>query len=113
MNYLKPLLISASLFAVSFTTFAYNNNYCDGTWHRGSYHNQQQYNNRPCDGPRHYTHSGRHNGMMQYSTSIQTAQPSETLKKIAEDTPKGENGKQYLIRVSVIEVLNNDSSQNP
>lgn len=82
MNYLKPLLISASLFAVSFTTFAYNNNYCDGTWHRGSYHNQQQYNNRPCDGPRHYTHSGRHNGMMQYSTSIQTAQPSETLKKL-------------------------------
>lgn len=87
MNYLKPLFISASLFAISFSSFAYNdNNYCDGAWHKNGYHNQQQYNDRPCDNNRHYNgsgrHYGRHNGAMQYSTSIQTTQPDETLKKL-------------------------------
>ncbi|EPU3837197.1 hypothetical protein [Providencia stuartii] len=116
MNYLKPLFISASLFAISFSSFAYNdNNYCDGAWHKNGYHNQQQYNDRPCDNNRHYNgsgrHYGRHNGAMQYSTSIQTTQPDETLKKIAADAPRGESGKQYVVRVSVIEISNNNTPQ--
>lgn len=45
MNYLKPLLIAASVFAVSFSSLAYNgNNNCDGTWHRGGYQNNAQSN---------------------------------------------------------------------
>ncbi|MEX6178411.1 hypothetical protein AB6G03_15880 [Providencia hangzhouensis] len=49
--------------------------------------------------------------MMQYSTSIQTAQPDETLKKIAADAPKGENGKQYMVKVAVVEITPNTPVQ--
>lgn len=109
MNILKPLIISTSLLAASFSTFAYhgdgygNNN---GSWHRGGYQNQQQYNNRPCDNYRRH-----HQGMMQYSTSIQTSQPEEALKKIVADVPKGENGKQYMVKVAVVEITPNTPVQ--
>lgn len=115
MNYLKPLLMATSIFAVSFSSLAYNgNNNCDGTWHRGGYQNNAQSNdNRPCNDNRHYNASGRHygmhNGVMQYSTSLQTTQPDEALKKIAADAPKAENGKQYVVHVSVVEITDNKS----
>ncbi|HEF8774918.1 hypothetical protein AB7179_02140 [Providencia manganoxydans] len=115
MKYLKPLFIAASVFAVSFSSFAYHgNNNCDGTWHRGGYQNNaQSYDNRPCNDSRHYNASGRHygmhNGAMQYSTSLQTAQPDEALKKIALDAPKAESGKQYVVHVSVIEITGNNT----
>ncbi|MEY0474101.1 hypothetical protein [Providencia huaxiensis] len=104
MNILKPLILSASLIAISFSTLAYPG---DGSWHRGGYQNQHQYNDRPCDNYRHSNYANRHRGMMQYSTSIQTAQPDETLKKIAADAPKGENGKQYMVKVAVVEITPN------
>lgn len=107
MNILKPLIISASLLVASFSTFAYHGDGYgngNGSWHRGGYQNQQQYNNRPCDNYRHNNYNGRHRGMMQYSTSIQTTQPEEALKKIVTDVPKGENGKQYMVKVAVVEI---------
>lgn len=112
MNILKPLIISASLIAVSFSTFAYpDDGYGSGSWHRGGYQNQQQYNNRPCDNFRQFNNTGRNQGMMQYSTTIQTTQPDEALKKIAVDAPKGENGKQYMVKVAVIEIISSTPVQ--
>ncbi|USR63294.1 hypothetical protein NFC79_11070 [Providencia stuartii] len=114
MNILKLLIISTSLLAASFSTFAYhgdgygNNN---GSWHRGGYQNQQQYNNRPCDNYRNNNYNRHHQGMMQYSTSIQTSQPEEALKKIVADVPKGENGKQYMVKVAVVEITPNTPVQ--
>lgn len=111
MNILKPLVIGAGLIAVSFSTLAYPGD-GNGSWHRGGYQNQQQYNNRPCDNYRHSNYANRHHGMMQYSTSIQTTQPDEALKKIAADAPKGENGKQYMVKVAVVEITPNTPVQN-
>lgn len=114
MNILKPLVISASLLAVSFSTLAYHGNgYGNGSWHRGGYQNQQQYNNRPCDNYRNGNYIGRQQGMMQYSTSIQTTQPEEALKKIIADVPKGDNSKQYMVRVVVVEIPAQLPVQNP
>ncbi|MEQ5399125.1 hypothetical protein ABN303_00320 [Providencia rettgeri] len=110
MNILKPLILSVSLIAISFSTFAYPGD-GNGSWHRGGYQNQHQYNDRPCDNYRHSNYANRHRGMMQYSTSIQTAQPDETLKKIAADAPKGENGKQYMVKVAVVEITPNTPVQ--
>ena len=115
MNILKPLIITASLMAVSFSTLAYHGDGYrndDGSWHRGTSQNGQQYDNRPCDNNRHSNYSGRHRGMMQYSTTVQTTQPEEALKKITANVPKGENGKQYQVRVSVIEITPNAQTQN-
>lgn len=115
MNILKPLIISASLLAASFSTFAYHGDGYgngNGSWHRGGYQNQQQYNNRPCDNyHNNNNYNRRHQGMMQYSTSIQTSQPEEALKKIMADVPKGENGKQYMIKVAVVEIIPNTPVQ--
>lgn len=112
MNILKPLIISASLMAASFSTFAYyGDGYGNGSWHRGGYQNHQQYNNRPCDNYRNNNYCGRYQGMMQYSTSVQTTQPEEALKKIIADVPKGENGKQYMVRVAVVEITPNTPVQ--
>lgn len=111
MNILKPLIITASLFAVSFSTLAYHSD-GNGSWHRGANQNSNQYSDRPCDNNRHANYSGNHRGMMQYSTSIQTTQPEEALKKIATDAPKGENGKQYRVRVAVTEIEPNTPIQN-
>ncbi len=110
MNILKPLILSTSLIAISFSTLAYPGD-GNGSWHRGGYQNQHQYNDRPCDNYRHSNYANRHRGMMQYSTSIQTAQPDETLKKIAADAPKGENGKQYMVKVAVVEITPNTPVQ--
>lgn len=106
MNIYKLLIITVSLMSASFSTFAYPGD-GHGSWHRNGYQNQQQYNNRPCDNYRKHNNTGRHRGMMQYSSSIQTSQPDETLKKIAADAPKGENGKQYRVSVKVVEITPN------
>ncbi|MDR2226054.1 hypothetical protein [Providencia rettgeri] len=115
MSILKPLIISASLLAASFSTFAYHGDGYgngNGSWHRGGYQNQQQYNNRPCDNyHNNNNYNRRHQGMMQYSTSIQTSQPEEALKKIMADVPKGENGKQYMVKVAVVEIIPNTPVQ--
>ncbi|MEX5925024.1 hypothetical protein [Providencia hangzhouensis] len=73
MNILKPLILSASLIAISFSTFAYPGD-GNGSWHRGGYQNQHQYNDRPCD---NYRHSELCKSSPWYDdiTSIQTAQP--------------------------------------
>ncbi|QXX83800.1 hypothetical protein J6836_05300 [Providencia sp. R33] len=115
MNILKPLIIATSLLAASFSTFAYHGDGYgngNGSWHRGGYQNQQQYNNRPCDNyHNNNNYNRRHQGMMQYSTSIQTSQPEEALKKIMADVPKGENGKQYMVKVAVVEIIPNTPVQ--
>ncbi len=45
MNILKPLILSASLILYQFSTFATQG--WNGSWHRGGYQNQHQYNDRP------------------------------------------------------------------
>lgn len=106
MNMFKLLIITISLMTASFSTFSYPGD-GHGSWHRGEYQNKQQYNNRSSDNYRQYNNAGRHRGVMQYSTSIQTTQPDEILKKIAADAPKGENGKQYRVSVKVVEITPN------
>ncbi|HGN0867655.1 TPA: hypothetical protein ACKROV_000877 [Providencia alcalifaciens] len=105
MKNLKSLILVGSLLAVSFSTFAYHGNGYhrngNGTWCNGS--SQSQYD-RPCDGTYRGQYMGRHQGMMQYSTAVQTAQPEETLKKITAEVPKGENNKKYMVKVAVIEI---------
>lgn len=51
--------------------------------------------------PRH--HGGNHHNMV-YSVTEQTTKPNETLKKLANDTPKIEDGKRYMVKMSVVEV---------
>ncbi|WP_323086946.1 hypothetical protein [Providencia alcalifaciens] len=105
MKNLKSLILVGSLLAVSFSTFAYHGNGYhrngNGTWCNGS--SQSQYD-RPCDGNYRGQYMGRHQGMMQYSTAVQTAQPEEALKKITAEVPKGENNKKYMVKVAVIEI---------
>ncbi len=47
---------------------------------------------------------GRYQGGVQYSTSIRTTQPEDTLKQISADVPKGEKGKKIVVNVTVIEI---------
>lgn len=106
MKVFKLSVITVSLIAVSFSTFAFSGT-DHGSWHRDGYKSQQQYNDRPCDNYRQYNNTSRHRGMMQYSTSIQMTQPNQTLKKFATDMPKGNNGKQYMGRAAVVEITPN------
>lgn len=112
MKNLKSLILVGSLFAVSFSTFAYHGNGYhqngNGSWCNGS--NQAQYD-RPCNGTYHGQYMGRQQGIMQYSTSVQTAQPEEALKKIIAEMPKGENNKKYMVKVAVVEITPNSPVQ--
>lgn len=51
--------------------------------------------------PRPY--AGNHHNMV-YSVTEQTTQPNETIKKLVNNVPKIEDGKRYMIRVSVVEI---------
>ena len=112
MKNLKSLILVGSLLAVSFSTLAYHGNGYhrngNGGWCNGS--NQTQYD-RPCDGNYRGQYMGHHQGMMQYSTAVQTTQPEEALKKITAEVPKGENNKKYMVKVAVIEILPNLATQ--
>ncbi|HGN1705200.1 TPA: hypothetical protein ACKRTE_001031 [Providencia rettgeri] len=50
--------------------------------------------------PRH--HMGNHHNMV-YSVTEQTTTPNETVKKLANSAPKLEDGKRYIVKVSVME----------
>ncbi|CAG9421846.1 hypothetical protein [Providencia alcalifaciens] len=100
MKNLKSLILVSSLLAVSFSTFAYHGN---GYHRNGNGPSQAQYD-RPCDGNYRGQHMGRHQGMMQYSTAVQTTQPEEALKKITAEVPKGESNKKYMVKVAVVEI---------
>ncbi|BBG59132.1 Uncharacterised protein [Providencia rustigianii] len=112
MKLSKSIIIASSLLAISFSTFAYHGNGTGhGSWPNHNNHTQAQYE-RPCSNYADGRHSGRHQAAMQYSTTIQTTQPEETLKKISSDLPKGENGKQYRVHVAVIDAETNAPIQN-
>lgn len=48
-------------------------------------------------------HMGNHHNMV-YSVTEQTTTPNETAKKLANNAPKIEDGKRYIVKVSVMEV---------
>nr|WP_278979799.1 hypothetical protein [Providencia alcalifaciens] len=114
MKNLKSLILVGSLLAISFSTFAYHGNgfhrsgNANGPWCNGQ--NQTQYD-RPCDTHYRGQYMGRNQGMVQFSTSVQTAQPEEALKKITAEIPKGENNKTYMVKVAVIEITPNVYTQ--
>lgn len=47
-------------------------------------------------------HMGNHHNMV-YSVTEQTTTPNETVKKLANSTPKIEDGKRYVVKVTVME----------
>ncbi|MEQ5285232.1 hypothetical protein [Providencia huaxiensis] len=47
-------------------------------------------------------HMGNHHNMV-YSVTEQTTTPNETVKKLANITPKIEDGKRYVVKVTVME----------
>ena len=49
-------------------------------------------------------HMGNPHHEVVYSVTERTTTPNETVKKIANNAPKIEDGKRYVVRVSVIEV---------
>ena len=51
-------------------------------------------------------HMGNHHNMV-YSVAEQTTTPNETVNKLAANAPKIEDGKRYIVKVSVIEVPEN------
>ncbi|MGJ3352178.1 hypothetical protein [Providencia sp. Je.9.19] len=53
-------------------------------------------------------HMGNHHNMV-YSVTEQTTTPNETIKKIANNVPKIEDGKRYIVKVAVIEVPENSN----
>lgn len=48
-------------------------------------------------------HMGNHHNMV-YSVAEQTMTPNETAKKLANNAPKIEDGKRYIVKVTVMEV---------
>ncbi len=56
-------------------------------------------------------HMGNHHNMV-YSVAEQTTTPNETAKKLADAAPKIENGKRYVVKVSVVEVPEYSNSKN-
>ncbi|ENU1226486.1 hypothetical protein [Providencia rettgeri] len=48
-------------------------------------------------------HMGNHHNII-YSVAEQTTTPNETAKKLANNTPKIEDGKRYIVKVTVMEV---------
>ncbi|MDR2226391.1 hypothetical protein [Providencia rettgeri] len=48
-------------------------------------------------------HMGNHHNMV-YSVAEQTTTPNETVKKLANSAPKIEDGKRYVVKVTVMEV---------
>lgn len=52
--------------------------------------------------PRQHMGGNHHN--MVYSVAEQTTTPNETVKKLANGTPKIEDGKRYVVKVTVMEV---------
>ncbi|QNP22375.1 hypothetical protein H9L31_16005 [Providencia rettgeri] len=48
-------------------------------------------------------HMGNHHNMV-YSVAEQTMTPNETAKKLANNAPKIEDGKRYVVKVTVMEV---------
>ncbi|WP_272568553.1 hypothetical protein [Providencia sp. PROV255] len=48
-------------------------------------------------------HMGNHHNMV-YSVAEQTTTPNETVKKLANSAPKIEDGKRYIVKVTVMEV---------
>lgn len=48
-------------------------------------------------------HMGNHHNMV-YSVAEQTTTPNETAKKLANSAPKIEDGKRYIVKMSIVEV---------
>ncbi|HEC8345288.1 TPA: hypothetical protein RG646_RS02520 [Providencia rettgeri] len=53
--------------------------------------------------PHQHMGNGNHHNMV-YSVAEQTTTPNETIKKLADNTPKIEDGKRYMVKVTVMEV---------
>lgn len=81
MKKLNAGLFALALMSVGFTATAAN---------IGNNHMQRQ-------------HMGNHHNMV-YSVAEQTTTPNETVKKLANNAPKIEDGKRYVVKVTVMEV---------
>ncbi|WP_353242314.1 hypothetical protein [Providencia sp.] len=84
MKKLNAGLLALALMSVGFAATAAN------IGNGGNNHMQRQ-------------HMGNHHNMM-YSVAEQTTTPNETVKKLANNAPKIEDGKRYVVKVTVIEV---------
>ncbi|WP_369311480.1 hypothetical protein [Providencia rettgeri] len=63
------------------------------------------------NGPLPRQHMGNHHNMV-YSVAEQTTTPNETVKKLANNAPKIEEGKRYVVKVVVMEVPEFSNSNN-
>lgn len=84
MKKLNLGLFALALMSVGFAATAANMGY------GGNNHPQRQ-------------HMGNHHNMV-YSVAEQTTTPNETVKKLANSAPKIEDGKRYVVKVTVMEV---------
>ncbi|MCW2255143.1 hypothetical protein M2263_001234 [Providencia alcalifaciens] len=53
-----------------------------------------------------------------YSVTQQTTTPNETLKKLVNDAPKAEDGKRYMVKMTIVEVpefnkMNRNNAKQP